>query len=240
MNRTSASILIRILAALIVLGTLLFTYFTAYQFTSYAIWTLYGTVIILLFDFCLWLLTEIWTTPNRRRRRTIWSSWFFVSIAFFIGFWIWQHKASKPTPSQPTLEQPRFRADSERVVITLGTDEDIVPRSTLETTRFKPLAKYGVEGANSLVVYIENGLLYVDVKLFTRSNFPPLEIKHNQFKEVPPGWDVNFDQKVIEIVDEENAPIFQLIYKSPSEVKINGIFQISNNRRRKACCFRCS
>src|ERR1700722_17174737 len=41
---------------------------------------------------------------------------------------------------------------------------------------------------------------------------------------LPKKWDDNYDSNAFEIVNEDTNPVLQVIYKSPSEVQVNGIY----------------
>ena len=53
-------------------------------------------------------------------------------------------------------------------------------------------------------------------------------LKENVLSNKPPNWDFNSNDKAIEVVNESGGPIFQLYYKTPSHIVINGIFQYQN------------
>jgi hypothetical protein len=42
--------------------------------------------------------------------------------------------------------------------------------------------------------------------------------------ELPPKWDMNFNSNAVEIVAENNNPLYQVIYRRPDQVVVNGIF----------------
>jgi hypothetical protein len=50
------------------------------------------------------------------------------------------------------------------------------------------------------------------------------EIIHDRFTIEPPGWDWNFDDEAFEAVDETSHPVLQLLYRTPSEIIVRGIF----------------
>lgn len=51
-----------------------------------------------------------------------------------------------------------------------------------------------------------------------------VEVKDDKFVLNDPGWDRNFNQRALEIVDENKNPVLQVIWKTPNHLIINGIF----------------
>ncbi len=76
--------------------------------------------------------------------------------------------------------------------------------------------------------YINNHTLYADTVLYGGDNSPFVELKQNVLLSEPQGWDLNYDNSAIEIVDERQNPVFQLIYKSPYDIVINGFLYYPN------------
>jgi len=44
--------------------------------------------------------------------------------------------------------------------------------------------------------------------------------------QLPQAWDMNMNSNALEIVTGKSVPIFQLFYRRPDEVAINGVFQL--------------
>jgi hypothetical protein len=57
------------------------------------------------------------------------------------------------------------------------------------------------------------------------SGFKQVEVTDNEFVLNQPFWDRNFDKSALEIVDENQNPILQVIWKTPSHLVVNGIFK---------------
>jgi hypothetical protein len=74
-------------------------------------------------------------------------------------------------------------------------------------------------------VYTDGKHLLADVVLRETANSEPaIVLKKNRLSGKPPGWDTNSNTRAFEVVDETNAPVFQIIYKDRSTIVINGIF----------------
>jgi hypothetical protein len=88
---------------------------------------------------------------------------------------------------------------------------------------------FALPGISPLKVYRESETTFVDVTLYGGTTTSPLEIRRNEFVDrTPPGWDRNFSDAAIEVVNENGYPVFQLIYETPSCIRINGVLR---NRR---------
>ena len=73
-----------------------------------------------------------------------------------------------------------------------------------------------------LSFYILNHAIYVDTTLYGGDKLPQVQLKQNVLVSIPPNWDFNSDGNAIEIVNQNQQPIFQLIYKSQYYIVING------------------
>ncbi len=81
-----------------------------------------------------------------------------------------------------------------------------------------------VNGIKPVTMYTIDGHLYVDVIIWKNSGVDDISIKRNKLSGTPDGWDVNSNSRAFEVVDSSLLPMFQLIYKSTSEIELRGIF----------------
>ncbi len=135
---------------------------------------------------------------------------------------------SPVTITSTVVRNPRFREKIDRVTLRLGAFIDMDysvkelahPRS--DAFQFGTLRPFAL--------YMESGTIYLDVTMpsYPPGKLPPIEIKHNEFSQPPPGWDRNFDDSALEFVNQTGVPILQLIYGS-SDVTIRGVFVIGNS-----------
>ena len=44
---------------------------------------------------------------------------------------------------------------------------------------------------------------------------------------LPRLWDVNYDSNKLEVVNEDTNPVLQVIYESPSDVRVNGVYIVN-------------
>jgi hypothetical protein len=75
-----------------------------------------------------------------------------------------------------------------------------------------------------VTLYSKAGKLYADVQLYDALTRRPVTLKHNELHDKPPSWDMNSNNKAIEVVDQNNRPVFQLMYKTPTHIAITGMF----------------
>jgi hypothetical protein len=127
---------------------------------------------------------------------------------------------STPTPK---LEEPTFREAVENVTVSLGEGGIHVTYklSDLEKSQSEP---FNFAGFTPVRVYVEKGKLYADVTVYGGAAGASVEIKHNNFVVRPPNWDRNSNLTALEVVNENQLPVFQFIYKTPSHIVLNGIF----------------
>ena len=119
------------------------------------------------------------------------------------------------------LKQPRFSEKMEKVTITIGSCSMTQKIERLQKEAFYPL---NMGGFKPVKFYVQGDMPYSDVAVYGGSGIPPIEIRHNQLINRPPNWDFNSNEKALEIVDQNNNPLYQLFYKTPYHIVINGIF----------------
>lgn len=149
---------------------------------------------------------------------SIWVFFFALVIYSFAFCWFLQSQALKTN----NLKKPTFSKKVDNVLFSLGErgmtsgykkDELKTPREPFNFRGYKPV-----------VLYIKDDNLFADVKIYSGSGFPPIEIIQNEISNIPPTWDSNSNEKAIEIVTQDKIPVYQFIYKSEFHIVMNGIF----------------
>ena len=86
--------------------------------------------------------------------------------------------------------------------------------------------------ASSISVYLRDGLFCVDAKIvYGPFGAPEIDIVCNRVDtNIPPGWDTNFSENAVEVVNQNQRPVFQLIFVNPHRVQLNGIIRAAPNR----------
>ena len=117
--------------------------------------------------------------------------------------------------------RPTFKVKKEGFVVVLGGHEYSVSQDSSRSSPAR-IAPFG--DARAIQAYIDHGRVYVDANLYYEAN-KSLKLVHNELRDCPRKWDVNFDKSAIEIVDEKLIPRFQLAYKDDRTVELRGVFQ---------------
>ncbi len=89
-------------------------------------------------------------------------------------------------------------------------------RANASTTK---LGDYG----SPVSVYLRDGVLCVDATIFSAPHIPLIEVVCNRARINAPGWDTNYSDKAMEVVDSNKFPMFQIIFPDPRRVQVNGI-----------------
>jgi hypothetical protein len=140
--------------------------------------------------------------------------WVLIIIGLAIhGFNVYQDKESK--------KEPMFRDEHDSLTFSLGGG---VSCSYSKDQLKKPNAPFNLGGHLPIKVYVEKKKLYADVDVYSAPGLPPIKISKNVLSGVPPTWDVNKSDKALEVVNADNQPTYQLIYKNDGHIIINGIF----------------
>lgn len=123
------------------------------------------------------------------------------------------------------FEQPRFSEDVNEVSVSIGGIGVVYKRTELEKGPKEP---YNFNGYKPIKMYIEDGRLYADLSVYAGAGLPPIRVEKNVVYGKPPQWDINFNDRALEIVTNQHKPIYQFVYKSPSQIVITGIFPLPN------------
>jgi hypothetical protein len=135
----------------------------------------------------------------------------------------WQLKdaaMTSPPPTPVTLEQPGFQEKSGTAEFSLGGFT--VGRPILDLK--KPFRPFLFAGFSPVTMYLRGDDLLVDFTTWNGPGEPPIEVKGSEFEVLPEGWDKNSNSNALEVVNTKDAPIFQLIRKSPTHIVVNGLF----------------
>jgi hypothetical protein len=69
----------------------------------------------------------------------------------------------------------------------------------------------------------EGGRLICDVQIYSIGTKQIISIGNNTVDPLPDGWDTNSNDNGMEIVNEDQQPVFQMYYESPTVIRIQGI-----------------
>lgn len=154
-----------------------------------------------------------------RKKAAILASCATLVIFVLAVYLYWQQQ------TVPKLEQPTFREKVEEVVTFSLGERGMSSSYSLSDLEKKPREPFELRGYKPFRMYVENGKLYVDVSVYGGANLPPVEIEHNKFtRRMSSQWDINSNTKALEVVNEDHFPVFQLFYKTPSHIVVNGVF----------------
>jgi len=151
---------------------------------------------------------------------SIWVLFLALVVYAFSFCWLLQSHVKKT----PKLKEPTFSEAIEEFNVSFG--EKGIPCSwsidgPLNKNRAYP---FTVNDYSPVEIYLKNGILFADVKVYGGYGFPAIEIKQNKLFNKPASWDFNSNDKALEVVDQNQNPIYQFYYKTPSHIIINGVF----------------
>jgi hypothetical protein len=119
--------------------------------------------------------------------------------------------------TQPALEAPRFAEKLDKIYIQLGSITNVYRP---EHSPFTPLQ---IGDVVPVTVRLEGGRLYADAVLSGERD--AVLLQRNRIVQRPPEWDVNSNERALEVVDERGRPVFQMILVSEQQLKIRGVFR---------------
>jgi hypothetical protein len=77
--------------------------------------------------------------------------------------------------------------------------------------------------------FVKNNRLFVVFGIPSNDENKAISLTDNLDSQIPPNWDRNYSSNAFEIVREDKLPVFQVIYRRPNEIQVNGIFIVSSN-----------
>lgn len=118
-------------------------------------------------------------------------------------------------PAQP----PMFSEANDKFNIVAGTDS-----LTMKNGDSSCL----VSGGSTCFVkgYAEQGNFVVDAELFSAPGHGSVRLVKNVLHKDIPEWDRCFDATTLEIVDDKLTPVYQMVYTTPNDIVIFGLFRI--------------
>lgn len=135
-------------------------------------------------------------------------------------------------PTVPAAASPNpnpFRdVSKETIGFIMGGNVVPVPRPFLfDKPYLIPLQGIlGDPAFNVIALHLKNDRPIADVKMWgDGEGHYEVEVIQNNLALRPEGWDRNFNNDGLEIVDKDRRPILQIYYKSENEIIITGVFR---------------
>ena len=162
----------------------------------------------------------------------LWVAFFGVLLsvaAVFVWFHalIAEHDRLPPPPAHPSpttsvdssKRKSRFRSNPDTMEVAVGHNRF---RFSNNGPPMALLAWVRSDGSSLLTASLRDGKFFVQAFLLGGV----IRLEGDELSRLPAGagWDWNSDESSIEIVDEKEAPIFQMEYKDDRLVVIRGVF----------------
>jgi hypothetical protein len=179
---------------------------------------------ILLFVFLSWL--GIHMVSARSRSKPILAGIVSLSVLLAIcAAWAgWPPNSLTPHSASPQ-QNPRFADNATYFSANFGGNTyTITPTSRRMALLGGVHSFFGFGGENDILsAYVKDGRFVVDAVLKGDTR-----LIANQFQSNDTSWDRNFDDSAFEVVDEKGTPMLQIVYTTPNNVTIFGVFQGKN------------
>ena len=180
-----------------------------------------------------------------KKKVLVWWIYWISLLAIAVWFFAWSYNIKSKTNvsavAEPNLaasvetkagkwQPPELPEGCQFVSIVSGNDEFTIPIGK-EGAKFSVLssAYQSTNGAWSRIPVIAghvfNNRFFADVTIPGGFPFGPFKLSGTNIDgHLPPSWDMNFDANAIEIVNNDEVPIYQIIYKRPDVMEIYGVF----------------
>ncbi len=129
------------------------------------------------------------------------------------------------SPKQQLLAERGFHETVQKYFIMLG-ENGLSGSATVEglKTGVKPFEGFPIR---VFAKETDNDLHY---EITVWQGVRAIVVTDNEFSLPVPHLDRNYDNRALEIVDDNQGPILQVIWKTPSQLVINGIFPMQGNK----------
>ena len=117
--------------------------------------------------------------------------------------------------------------DTGLYMLSIGSDTVGFYKEQLEQGR-KSVGTTTIGGLNSFKIYIRGGIFCLDATIYGGLGMPSIEVICNHVK-TSPDWDTNYTDKAVEVVDQNQVPMFQMIFENETKIRVNGVFPAENN-----------
>jgi hypothetical protein len=144
-----------------------------------------------------------------------------VVIVIVWGLWKPVLEAYRKEHSPQLNEPPTFTEGIEAIDFSTAGLTQHIDFSRIQTKR------RFIIGNIPAYLYVEDGKPYADFDIYNKPNEPVVKLRHNKLLNRPDKWEMNADEKALEVVNEKGQPVFQLYYKSRSHIVFTGLF-VSN------------
>jgi hypothetical protein len=131
----------------------------------------------------------------------------------------------QPSPA-PHFEPPRFAPDTSHLVLNVGGNLDSYDTHDCWGSIIHRFPLFVGQLGDRVMGYCQDGAFGVNVLLLTNGNREPLAyLQYGSFFVVADSrWDWNWDHDAFEIVDENEIPRLQVIYKTSAYIEVYGVF----------------
>ena len=170
----------------------------------------------------LWIITGLIYSVHRVSAIVLFGFAFLLADISVCLFW-----AAKTAPTTGRLSDnqttsfPGFREKLTSATVFVGSNSVEVP---LDRLRNGPVGVLTFGKDTVVSLHLKGGAVYVDASVWAGYDVPPIEVKDGEFTVQRLGWDRNFNQTALEVVNEKMLPIFQMVYTSPSTIVVRGLF----------------
>jgi hypothetical protein len=117
--------------------------------------------------------------------------------------------------------------DTGLYMLSIGTDTVGFYKEQLEQGS-KAVGTTKIGGLNSFKIYLRSGIFCLDAQIYGGPGMPSIEVVCNRVK-TSPDWDTNYNEKAVEVVNQNQVPMFQMIFESETKIRVNGVFPAENN-----------
>jgi hypothetical protein len=198
---------------------------------SLALWMARIAIIFYALATCLFLQDVQWErlAPGEARSFSpkIWcTSLLMMLVGLGLSFTLpYPAPLSPPSAPVPALTPPRFRERVDRAYFSLGEGGGTAAFSLAELQE-RPWEPFIFGGDKPVRIYAEERNIYADFTVWDGVGQSLIEVRRNEFMVRPSRGDRNSNQNALEVVNTNNMPIFQMIYKTESHIVVNGVFPI--------------
>jgi hypothetical protein len=121
-------------------------------------------------------------------------------------------------------QPPELPKGCDHIALQLGRSIETAQDIPISELTNGPMGELPLKGQFVIGVYVKGNRLFIHAAVpFSPIRYPTL-IGNDSERKIPKFWDQNNNENAFEVVDEDNFPVFQVLYREPNDVVVSGIF----------------
>ncbi len=140
------------------------------------------------------------------------------------------YEATQNKGAKSELPTVGFQDDSDIILVTFGSMTAGNHIAMLKQRQGQPVSPINYEGYSPIQLEYLDGKVSYSVKFWSPTQNSVIEVKDGKFILRNSDLDLNYSSRALEVVTSDGYPILQIIWLTPSHMRLNGLFPLPNGQ----------